>query len=209
MNYCSNCGEKIINNANVCIKCGFSLLNVNPNDTPSKGLALLSFFITILGVVLYIAWHNSNPKKSKSCGKGTLIGFIVSVVFFSLIFGLYVYSIIDDNQVVNNGSSIIENNHENSGRQSLGNLRNSRWLYTDINIVGYDLISIKESFEFGNGNYVFNSETDSNSISIENITEIGTFTVSGDNVFLTSSDGKERVGTIVGRSLTINGRTYR
>ena len=94
-------------------------------------------------------------------------------------------------------------------RQSLGNLRNTRWRYYDSNFVGSELITINESIEFGNGNYVFNSETDKNSRNQVKKTEIGTFRVSGDNVILTSSDGKEKIGIIVGRSLTIDGRTYR
>ena len=94
-------------------------------------------------------------------------------------------------------------------KPSLGNLKNTRWNYYDSNFVGSELITIKESIEFGNGNYVLNSETDKNSRNQAKKTEIGTFRVSGDNVILTSSDGKEKIGIIVGRSLTIDGRTYR
>jgi len=114
--------------------------------------------------------------------------------------------VIDDG---NNGLSIIENNNQSSSRQSLGNLRNTRWHYRDLSFVGNDLISIEESIEFGNGNYIFNSKTERNSSNQAAKTEIGTFRVSGDNVILTSSDGKEKNGIIVGRSLTIDGRTYR
>jgi len=104
---------------------------------------------------------------------------------------------------------IVQKNNVPESIQSLGNLKNTRWHYYDSNFVGSKLITVKESIEFGNGNYVFNSETDKNSSNQVKETEIGTYRVSGDNVILTASDGKERNGIIVGRSLTIDGRTYR
>jgi len=213
MNYCSNCGEKINSNEINCSKCGQPLQNNNPNDTGSIGLVLLGFFVPLIGMILFIAWHNSYPKKSKSCGKGALIGFILSIIIAVLLFGFYIYSFsINNNGYLDfsgNESSSQLNNEQRQGTQSLGNLKNTRFHYYDTSWVGNKLIAINESIEFGNGNYVFNSETSSVGDKSETKTEIGTFSVSGDNVTLTSSDGNEKIGILVGRSLTINGRTYR
>jgi len=90
-----------------------------------------------------------------------------------------------------------------------GRLQNTRWYYQNSDWKGNNLISISETIEFGNGNYLFSSKTDRNSSNQETKTEIGTFRVSGDNVILTSSDGKEKTGIIIGSSLTIDGRIYR
>jgi len=83
------------------------------------------------------------------------------------------------------------------------------WHYNSSNRVGNGFISISETIEFGNGNYVFNSETNRSGKNQAKKTEIGTFRILGDSVILTSSDGREKTGIIVGHSLTIDGRTFR
>ena len=90
MKFCSHCGAAINDAAVVCVKCGCSVGNlnppivgiVNPNDAPSGGFAVLGFFFPLVGLILFLVWNNSSPKKAKSCGKGALIGFIVGVVFW-------------------------------------------------------------------------------------------------------------------------------
>ena len=84
MKYCSHCGAQIDDNAVICVKCGCSVApnNTNPQDAPSAGFAVLSFFF---------------PVKAKSCGKGALIGFISGVVLwliYAVIIGTLLGSII-------------------------------------------------------------------------------------------------------------------
>lgn len=81
------------------------------------------------------------------------------------------------------------------------------WHYHSSNWDGNDLVSVSKTIEFGNGNYVLNSRTSGRNQTRK--TEIGTFRVSEDSVILTSSEGEERVGIMVGSSLTIEGRTFR
>ena len=123
--------------------------------------------------------------------------------------GTYQYTSKDKNVNTVPAVAIEQKNDVVESGQSFGNLPNTRWRYRDSNWIGSDLITIEESIEFGNGTYVFNSETGKTTGKKETKTEIGTFRVSGDNVILTSSDGKEKNGIMVGRSLTIDGRTYR
>jgi hypothetical protein len=84
MKFCSHCGAEIADEAVICVKCGCSTGNqmggVNPNDAPSGGFAVLGFLFPVVGLILFIVWNNSSPKKAKSCGKGALIGVIVEVV---------------------------------------------------------------------------------------------------------------------------------
>lgn len=117
--------------------------------------------------------------------------------------------VIDTNNLTGSKQSSRGGRNAQESQQSLGNLKNTRWSYFDSNFVGSDLITVEESIEFGNGNYVFNSETNKNNRNQARVTEIGTYRVSGDNVILTSSEGKEKKGIIIGSSLTIDGRTYR
>ena len=91
MKFCSNCGSEINDNAIVCIKCGCAIGKINfidPNDSSSKGFALLGFFFPVVGLILYLVWNNTNPKKAKSCGIGALLGVIIIpiITFFTLFF---------------------------------------------------------------------------------------------------------------------------
>lgn len=81
--FCKNCGAEIDDKAVVCPKCGVAQSNIpqaSQNDAPNIGFAFLSFLIPIVGLVLYLMWHETHPLKAKSCGKGALIGFVVGVV---------------------------------------------------------------------------------------------------------------------------------
>ncbi len=88
MKYCSKCGKEINEDAVFCEYCGYKLNEVkeddeneiDPNDAPSTGLAILCFLYPIIGLILYLIWNESSPLKAKSCGKGALIGVIVSAV---------------------------------------------------------------------------------------------------------------------------------
>lgn len=81
--YCPNCGEQIDDKAVVCPKCGVAIRGkaaVSPDDAPSTGFSVLCFFIPVVGLILYLLWHETSPLKAKSCGKGAIIGVIVGVV---------------------------------------------------------------------------------------------------------------------------------
>lgn len=95
MNYCSNCGNKIDSNADVCVKCGV-LLNKPKENTVDKGgigYGILGFFIPIVGLIIYICWKSERPKSAKNAGLGALISTILSflIVIFIFVFGI-VYS---------------------------------------------------------------------------------------------------------------------
>ncbi|MEG0367357.1 MAG: zinc ribbon domain-containing protein [Coprobacillus sp.] len=100
--YCKQCGKEI-EEAKFCPYCGaaqevqatqenqgYQPINEQPyqqsyqtaqGDESSIGFAFLSFFIPIVGIVLYIVWNKEYPKKAKSCLKG----FIVSIVFYFVV----------------------------------------------------------------------------------------------------------------------------
>lgn len=92
MKFCSHCGAQIDDDAVICVKCGCqaTATKVPLNDRPSVGFAILSFFIPLVGLILYLVWHTESPLKAKSCGKGALIGVGVNVgltLIYSLIAG--------------------------------------------------------------------------------------------------------------------------
>jgi len=59
-------------------------MTVKP-DGKSTGFAVLSFFVPVVGLILYLVWKNETPLKAKSCGKGALIGALVEVGLSCLI----------------------------------------------------------------------------------------------------------------------------
>ena len=59
--------------------------NAQPNynyveqDIPSTGLNVLAFFLPLVGLILYLVYIDSTPKRAKAIGKFALIGFGVGV----------------------------------------------------------------------------------------------------------------------------------
>ena len=104
--YCKKCGRNIGADKAFCPYCGAKMgaeaaseptyqqsapqqaapvtVNVNNNvasdDAPNMGFAILGFFFPLIGLILWLIWKDQTPLKAKSCGKGALIGFIVSIV---------------------------------------------------------------------------------------------------------------------------------
>ena len=53
-------------------------VGANTQNAPSGGFAVLSFFFPIVGLILYLVWHDTLPLRAKSEGKGALAGVITS-----------------------------------------------------------------------------------------------------------------------------------
>ena len=49
------------------------------DDQPNAGWGVLGFFFPLIGFILYLVWQTQYPNRSRMCGKGALIGFIVGV----------------------------------------------------------------------------------------------------------------------------------
>lgn len=103
--YCKNCGKQINPEKAFCPYCGAEKgaaapqqaaqpapaapVNVNVvnnapavPDAPNMGFAVLGFFFPVIGLILWAIWKDQTPLKAKSCGKGALVGVIVSVVSY-------------------------------------------------------------------------------------------------------------------------------
>ena len=96
MKFCQKCGKELVDEAVICTHCGCSVgsspINAYVADAPNLGLAILSFFIPLVGLILYLVNKDSSPLKAKSAGKGALIGFCVNMAFY-IIFGV-IYGIL-------------------------------------------------------------------------------------------------------------------
>lgn len=89
--FCTKCGKEIDDKAVVCVGCGAGVKNNNTlqSDAPSFGIALLSFFIPVVGLVLYLIYDGSQPLRAASAGKGALIGFLTSIALSVLFVVIY------------------------------------------------------------------------------------------------------------------------
>lgn len=83
MTYCSNCGNEL-NNQGTCPKCGFQDNHYYNreilDDRGGIGYFLLGACIPIVGLVLYLVWHNEKPKSAIAAGLGALIVFPMIIV---------------------------------------------------------------------------------------------------------------------------------
>ena len=59
MKYCTKCGHELVDEAVVCTNCGCATDNyksADRADAPSIGFAILSFFIPLVGLILYLVF---------------------------------------------------------------------------------------------------------------------------------------------------------
>ena len=97
--YCKNCGTQLDDRAVICPHCGVptdnyytpghkvegtSIRRENTEDMPNAGLSVLSFFFPIVGLILFLVWQNSMPKRAKSCARGAILGVVVDVIIVAM-----------------------------------------------------------------------------------------------------------------------------
>lgn len=81
MKYCAHCGAQLLDESVVCTSCGCAAPSKeNTLDVPSTGLNILSFLLPLVGLILYIVYHEKAPAKAKAIGKWALIGFVVGII---------------------------------------------------------------------------------------------------------------------------------
>lgn len=109
MVYCRNCGAQIHETAVKCPKCGaeqqaalvYQATPVNQampvsqavpvkKDSGSFGWLVLGFLVPVMGLLLFLLWHDSEPKNARMAGLGALISTILSVVAV-LVYVLFVF----------------------------------------------------------------------------------------------------------------------
>lgn len=90
--FCNGCGKELLPDEQFCNVCGRkrpeSALQTGyqqpiymqtgyPQDVPSTGMNVLSFFFPVVGLILYLVWKDQTPIKARKIGKSALIGFFV------------------------------------------------------------------------------------------------------------------------------------
>ena len=87
MKFCSHCGKEIMDEAVVCTNCGCAVNGANSiktavvgDDIPNAGLNILSFFIPLVGLILFCTMCGRTPRKAKQIGLFALVGFIINCI---------------------------------------------------------------------------------------------------------------------------------
>lgn len=92
MKYCDHCGEEAPDNAAYCSNCGNRFDSIIYNTVADSPIGCLLFFIVliwpIIGLILYLVWMGSYPKRAQSVLTPMIIGFVLNLIFFGSIFGL-------------------------------------------------------------------------------------------------------------------------
>ena len=84
MKFCSHCGKQILKDAVVCPHCGCATESkASVTDEPNKGLNIISFLLPIVGAILYLVYHEKEPKKAAALGKWALYGLGFTVICYS------------------------------------------------------------------------------------------------------------------------------
>lgn len=82
--FCSNCGKQVDPRAVVCVNCGCAVNDwaSKPDDTPDVGLNILSFFIPIVGLVLYAVHYRETPDKANSMLTWAVVSMLLGVFIY-------------------------------------------------------------------------------------------------------------------------------
>ena len=85
--YCRNCGAHIDEKAIICPRCGVQQSPFNraiEEKNVSKAWIILGFLFPLLGLILYLVWHEERPKRAKYIGDG-IIFYVLSIPILTFI----------------------------------------------------------------------------------------------------------------------------
>ena len=92
--FCKHCGRKLDEKAVVCTHCGCPTDTRSAEESGSGAVfALLGFFVPLAGLILYLIFQDSAPKRARSAGKGALIGAAVRIVVWLVFLGFYLATV--------------------------------------------------------------------------------------------------------------------
>lgn len=84
MAFCKNCGTQIHDEAVICPNCGVSQKPAVV-DNGGFGWGLLGCCIPLVGLILFLVWHDTKPKSAKSAGIGALVSVGVGILSYVLL----------------------------------------------------------------------------------------------------------------------------
>lgn len=132
--FCKWCGKEVGDNAKFCPNCGKGINSTNVNQEANSSdvqtekaniwLAILSFFIPLAGLIIFIIKKDKEPKTAKASGICAIVGLLLNVIITVICFTLVISSgrkvqekIIDESlntfdNVIEKSDSVIDRNQE-------------------------------------------------------------------------------------------------
>ena len=99
MAYCTKCGKELQEDFKVCPNCGATVGEETPvysggtveTSTPEQDKGgflwgLLGCCIPLVGLIMFLVWKDTKPKSAKALGIGAIVGVVVVVVFYIVVF---------------------------------------------------------------------------------------------------------------------------
>lgn len=91
--YCTNCGEKVSEKADVCIHCGVRIKKSLEEDHPNWVVNIITLcFVPLVGLVMYFVWKDEKPNAAKSALTFFFINIGLIVLFYIFIFLISLFS---------------------------------------------------------------------------------------------------------------------
>ena len=142
---CKWCNKEVQNNSQFCVHCGKelndninhldsnmvgenqSVMSTNSNEKVNIGLVILSWFIPLVGLILFLTNRKEKSKTAKACGICALVSFILNFIIIIVFFAFGFYLIFDNIKDVNNQTGIynddkiIVDNDEEADANDSGN----------------------------------------------------------------------------------------
>lgn len=132
--FCKWCGKEVDVNAKFCPNCGKEINSTNVNQEANSSdvqtekaniwLAILSFFIPLAGLIIFIIKKDKEPKTAKASGICAIVGLLLNVIITVICFTLVISSgrkvqekILDESlntfdNVIEKSDSVIDRNQE-------------------------------------------------------------------------------------------------
>lgn len=121
---CNYCGEEVFENAKFCQNCGGEVprqeekgnepINQNisteqgNNEKVNVGLVILSFFIPLAGLIVFLTKKDKEPKTAKVSGICALVSFILNIIMIIAVFMFLSFAFNTSKEIIKEGGNTFD-----------------------------------------------------------------------------------------------------
>lgn len=121
---CNYCGEEVFENAKFCQNCGGEVpkqeekvnepINQNisteqgNNEKVNVGLVILSFFIPLAGLIVFLTKKDKEPKTAKVSGICALVSFILNIIMIIAVFTFLSFAFNTSKEIIKEGGNTFD-----------------------------------------------------------------------------------------------------
>lgn len=122
---CNYCGSELEENAKFCGNCGKEIIkkdeintnesinqSVNPKQESAEkvnvGLVILSFFIPLAGLIIFLTKKDKEPKTAKTSGICALVSFILNLIIILFVFMFFSFALNTSKEIIKEGGKTFD-----------------------------------------------------------------------------------------------------